>query len=192
MRVVAGFAKGRLLKAPHGRKVRPTAGKVKSAFFDIIGNYIRNAHFLDLFSGVGSVGIEALSRGAKRAVFVEKNSNTVHLLHQNIWKDMRALAVVLPYDVSRALKILKKKKETFNIVYIDPPYDYAPVLEILKQLFQENLVESGGIVAVERSRRSQQAWLENTPFQPWQIKIYGDTALVLFRNGSFETLQGLN
>lgn len=111
MRIVAGIAKGKLLKSPKGRKSRPTSSKVKSAFFNIIGDSIHNAGFLDLFSGTGNVGIEALSRGAERVVFVEKDSGSVQLLRQNIiLTGMQEFATVLPYDVCRAMKTLGKKK----------------------------------------------------------------------------------
>ena len=184
MRIVGGFAKGRPLKSPRGRTVRPTPNKVKAAFFNIIGDYIIDAKFLDLFSGIGNVGIEALSRGAGRAVFVEKNYNALHLLRQNIWPDMQEFAVVLPYDLSHALKILKKNKEKFNIIYIDPPYKFRKIAEILFMLFTENLVESGGIIAVERGSRTgeEDVWPDDLPFRVWKIKVYGDTLLLLFKN----------
>jgi 16S rRNA (guanine(966)-N(2))-methyltransferase RsmD len=185
MRIAAGLAKGRLLKSPKGRKIRPTSEKVKSAFFNIISDDINNASFLDLFSGTGNVGIEALSRGARRTVFAEKDGYSVQLLRENILlTGMQEFATVLPCDVHRALKILGGKKEQFNIIYIDPPYKYQGIAEILHLLFKENLVENGGIIAVERDSHAEEreTWLENAPFQPWQRKIYGDTLLVLLKN----------
>ncbi|RJX28627.1 MAG: 16S rRNA (guanine(966)-N(2))-methyltransferase RsmD [Dethiobacter sp.] len=185
MRIVAGSAKGRLLKSPRGRKIRPTSDKVKSAFFNITSDYINNASFLDLFSGTGNIGLEALSRGAGRAVFVEKDSYSVQLIRENILlTGMQKFATVLPCDVYRALKILGEKKELFNIIYIDPPYKYQGIEELVQLLSKENLVENGGIIAVERDShtRERETWLENSPFQPWQRKIYGNTLLVLLKN----------
>lgn len=184
MRIVAGTAKGRILKSPKGRKSRPTSSKVKSAFFNIIGDSIHNAGFLDLFSGTGNVGIEALSRGAERVVFVEKDSGSVQLLRQNIiLTGMQEFATVLPYDVCRAMKTLGEKKELFNIIYIDPPYKYQDLERVLDSLAKQTLVGKGGIIAVERdSRTGEQEWLRNAPFQFWQKKIYGDSMLIFFKN----------
>ncbi|HHT45833.1 MAG TPA: 16S rRNA (guanine(966)-N(2))-methyltransferase RsmD [Firmicutes bacterium] len=182
MRIIAGTSRGRHLISPRGKKTRPTSDRVKAAFFNIIGNYIKGADFLDLFSGSGSIGIEALSRGAKRCVFVEKNPDNLKLIRKNLkLTDLYPLAEILPCDVSRALKILHKRKECFHVVYLDPPYHYEGVLSILHLLHEYGIIYSGGIVGVERDSHKPGTWLKAAPFQPWQKKIYGNTMLILFR-----------
>ncbi len=185
MRIAAGTAKGRILKSPPGRKSRPTSSMVKSAFFNIISPYLGDASFLDLFSGTGNVGLEALSRGAGRVTFVEKNSNLVKLLRQNLSiLGFQEFAEVLSCDVYYALRILGEKKEVFDIIFIDPPYKYQGIGRILEFLLDLKMVSKGGIIAVERQRRSaeSEAWLTPPLFQLWQKKYYGDTALFLLRN----------
>lgn len=195
MRIVAGTAKGRLLKSPPGRKSRPTSSKVKSAFFNIISYYINDASFLDLFSGTGNVGIEALSRGAGRVVFVEKDSYLVKLLRQNLSiLGMQEFAEVLSCNVYKALKTLGEKKELFSIIYIDPPYRYRGIGQILEFLSKENLVTIGGIIAVERDRRSEESetWLKNAPFQLWQKKNLWGYSFASFKEPVIIVKKGFN
>lgn len=183
MRIIAGTSRGRYLKSPRGKKTRPTSDKVKAAFFNIVSNCIKGADFLDLFSGSGGIGIEALSRGAKRCVFVEKNPVNLKLIRENLsLTGPYPLAEILPCDVDRALKILHKRKECFHVAYLDPPYHYEGVLSILHLLYEYGIVSSGGIIGVERDSRKPGTWLEAAPFQPWQKKTYGNTMLILFKN----------
>ncbi len=184
MRIVAGSAKGRILKSPCGRKLRPTSVKVKTAFFNIVGDSIGDAGFLDLFAGTGNIGLEALSRGAERAVFVEKDKHTIQTLRQNIFRtDMQEFATVLAYDIFKALKVLERKSGKFDVVYIDPPYKYQGIAKILDTLYSKNLVNNGGIIVVERDKRAaeEEAWLKKIPLLFWKRKVYGDTALVFLK-----------
>ena len=186
MRISAGKFKGRLLKSPSGKKIRPTSAKVKEAFFNIIGGCFENINFLDLFSGTGSIGLEALSRGAECAFFVENNRFSLEALRKNIeFTGIQARAQILPLDVRRALQLLSKKKESFEIIYIDPPYDYQEVTKILNYLHREGLVKEGGIIGVERSSqkgRAGEIGLEKVPFHLWKKRAYGNTLLLIFIN----------
>ncbi|MEW5921141.1 MAG: 16S rRNA (guanine(966)-N(2))-methyltransferase RsmD [Bacillota bacterium] len=180
MRINAGSAKGRLLKSPRNSKVRPTADKVKSAFFNIIGNAVGGGVFLDLFAGTGNIGIEALSRGAGRCVFVDKDRSSLKLIKENLHlAGFAERALVLGYDVIRALQILKKKEESFNVIYIDPPYFYSRIAPILETVSVCGLLIAGGYIGVERNSRDHCPWLEDIPFQVRQQKVYGNTRLIL-------------
>ncbi len=182
MRIRAGFLKGRVLKKPRGKGVRPTADKVKAAFFNIIGERLGNACFLDLFSGTGNVGLEALSRGAQCAVFVENNPLALQTLRGNIKLTATEKCVeVLTADILQSLKFLGKKNRSFEIVYLDPPFNYRGTTKVFEALSRESLVKEGGIVALERGTH-EGGELGKTPFCPWKTKKYGSVSLLFFIN----------
>src|SRR5574341_1626257 len=135
MRVIAGAFKGRRLRTPRGPATRPTADQVRIALMDTLAPWLADARVLDLFAGAGPVGLEALSRGAAHATFVERDARAVLALEANIRTlGVEALARVLRLDVGRALARLATEGERFGIVFLDPPYDaalMAPTLETL-------------------------------------------------------------
>ncbi|MGI5876648.1 MAG: 16S rRNA (guanine(966)-N(2))-methyltransferase RsmD [Dethiobacteria bacterium] len=186
MRVIGGSAKGKTLKSPRGNKVRPTSDKLKAAFFNIVAESIVNAKFLDLFAGTGSMGIEALSRGAKRCVFVEKNLSTMQLLQENLRStSMLSRAETLRCDYHLALRMLAKRQEAFDLIYIDPPYFYGGVTKILLLLEKNKLLTLGGIVAIERNSRWRDGSGDGGPDFPFLLekeKIYGNSLLQLYKN----------
>jgi len=182
MRVIAGSAKGRYLKTPRGKVLRPTSDKVKAAFFNIIGDLLLDACFLDLFAGSGSIGIEAISRGAKRCVFVEKEAYAVKLIKENIRLMDNSMACnILHVDGKMALRILSQRKDSFHIIYIDPPYNYQKISLIGEELLGGGLLKEDGLLCVERSSWDELLWLQLFPLPLWQKKIYGDTMLLLFK-----------
>ncbi len=124
MRIIAGNFKGRLLKAPKSTSTRPTQGMLREAIFNICQNEVSNARFLDLFAGSGAMGLEALSRGASHATFVEQNRQAVQCIKENITAlKLEKSSLLIPFDASRALHSLAKQSAQFDIVYVDPPYD---------------------------------------------------------------------
>ncbi len=153
MRVIAGSAKGRRLKTVRGYAVRPTADRTKEALFSIIGSRfaLTGARVLDLFAGSGALGIEALSRGAAGAVFVEHDREAVRVLRVNL--DACALtgrAEIWPASVGRALDELGARGERFDVVLADPPYGTGLLASTLEKLGESELVRGGGWVVVER------------------------------------------
>ena len=136
MRVISGVAKGRLLFAPKGMETRPITSKIKESLFNIWQTKIKGAFFLDLFAGSGSMGVEALSRGAEKVVFVEKSRSAVEVIKKN-------LAVcgfhngyeLYRDDVFRRINRLSQRQDKFDIVYLDPPFTkpeiFVPVIESL-------------------------------------------------------------
>lgn len=143
MRIIAGEKRSRILTAPVGQETRPTADKVKEALFSILGNRVYDAEVLDLYSGSGALALEALSRGARSAVMVDRDRKAGEAIRKNI----RSLAyeekaVFLPVRDMEAIRRLKKEKRSFDLVFLDPPYrmDTAPVCVLLLEagLLKEN------------------------------------------------------
>ncbi len=184
MRVTGGVLKGHKLLAPDGAKTRPTAAKVREALFDIIGTGVEDACFLDICSGTGAMGIEALSRGAVRAVFVERSSRALAALRRNL--DALCLgnrSRILPVSALRAVTLLGASAERFSLAYMDPPYAAQDRSAILCSLGEARIWIPGALLAVEHS-------IKDAPAAPDGFFIlktyrYGDTGLSLFQENSF-------
>ena len=150
MRVITGIAGGRKLKSPEGEAVRPTTDQVKQAIFNILQFDLEGRRILDLFGGTGQLGIEALSRGAREAVFTDSSRTSVQLIRENL-KRCGIEGKVLQTD---ALSYLARG-EKFDVIFIDPPYDgglYQAVLERINAV--DNLTEGGIIVCEARAERN--------------------------------------
>ncbi len=181
MRVIAGLAKGTRLKAPGGMKTRPTSSRVRGAFFNIVGQRIHGATFLDLFSGSGAMGIEALSRGSAQAVFVEKERVCAKIIMENLAHcRMLDRAVLVKQDAGLALSLLSRKGYKFEIVYIDPPYLFPDIFDLVSQLAKDQLLKTGSLIGLERDSRSNADWSGLSSFLLAQRKKYGNTQLILF------------
>ena len=153
MRIIAGAAKGRRLHPPKSPLIRPVSDKVKEAIFNILAEKTDAASVLDLFAGTGSVGLEALSRGASRCVFVESFPHALSLLQKNIVAcGFRESAFVLRGELPAILSRLKKKG-TFDLVFVDPPYDRGLIGPSLAGLTRYNLIDAQSCVIVEHSPR---------------------------------------
>jgi len=123
LRIIAGEFRGRRLKTPKGKQVRPTSDRVREAVFSILAQHVRGARVLDLFAGTGALGLEALSRGAESVVFVEQNRETAQILRSNLTRcAVRQKSCVLQQDVLRALGTLSRQGARFDLVFMDPPY----------------------------------------------------------------------
>lgn len=148
MRVITGTARGKRLKTPQGMQTRPTAERVKEAVFSAIQFELQNAVFLDLFAGSGQMGIEALSRGAKRAVFVDGRREACNLVKENLkLTALEANACVVQSDY---LAYLNKCRETFDIVYLDPPFAEVFLENALKRITEIDILSDCGIILCER------------------------------------------
>ena len=147
MRVITGSARGRKLKTPESCDIRPTADNVKEAVFNIIQFDVEGRRVLDLFAGTGQLGIEALSRGAAEAVFVDRDREAVKIVKENL-KACSLQAQVRQEDALSALR----REEKFDLIFVDPPYDaglYGPVLETIKSV--DKLTDGGIIICEARS-----------------------------------------
>jgi len=181
MRVTGGKGRGRRLIVPSGSRVRPTSAKVKQALFNIIGERVIGASFLDLFSGAGGIGIEALSRGADRVVFVDSSRESLAVIRMNI--ELSGFASRARTALSAAETFLRKPSESYNIIFLDPPYtdDIQPLLELISY---SGLVKPGGIVVAEHFKK------QKSPERAGSLELYrearyGDTVLAFYaRNDS--------
>ena len=148
MRLITGKARGIVLKAPDGMATRPTADRVKEALFSIIQFDIPNARVLDLFGGTGQLGIEALSREAKSAVFVDERDDACKLIKENLKRThLESSAKVIRSDY---MAYLRNCKETFDIIFLDPPYAEVFLENSLKMITEIDILQSGGIIVTER------------------------------------------
>ncbi len=178
MRVIAGCAKGVALKTPDGMKTRPTTDRVKEALFSIIQFEIPGSTVLDLFGGTGQLGIEALSRGAKRAVFVDEQAAACKLIKENLRRaKLESQAQVIPGDY---MLYLKKATEKFNIVFLDPPYAEVFLENALKMATEIDILQSGGIIITERPL-GKPLDLDFPGYTRSKDYKYGKTILTLYR-----------
>lgn len=174
MRIIAGSARGHRLKSLEGMNTRPTQDRVKESVFNIIMNYISERKVLDLFSGTGNLGIEAISRGASHALMVDKNPSCVKIITDNlIHTKLEDRAKVVCEDVILAIRRLKGQK--FDLIFMDPPYSKGHIQPTIDAIFENNILACSGIIVVERSKTD-----EMTQSQIYQIvreQTYGDTVV---------------
>jgi len=154
MRIISGASKGRRLVTPKSQAIRPTSDRVKESIFNLLGEEVEGKAILDLFAGTGNLGIEALSRGAKRALFVEKGRQAVRLIQRNLSQTgMREQSEILPKDVSRAIGILKQRGESFDLILMDPPYEKGLIQKTLLKLQSHRIYHEDSILIIEHDRR---------------------------------------
>ncbi|MGM9925258.1 MAG: 16S rRNA (guanine(966)-N(2))-methyltransferase RsmD [Bacillus sp. (in: firmicutes)] len=152
MRVVSGECKGRPLKAVPGVSTRPTTDKVKESIFNMIGPYFEGGLALDLFAGSGGLGIEALSRGMERAIFVDREFKAVSTVRSNLEAcHFTDRAEVYKNDSERALKALIKRGLAFDLILLDPPYKKQKLVSLLSIITENNLLAEGGVIVCEHS-----------------------------------------
>lgn len=172
MRVVAGTLRGRRFDAPSGTATRPTSDRVREALFSILGAAVEDARVLDLFAGSGALGIEALSRGARSAVFVERDKRVVGVLRANL-AALGLDAEVRPVDAVRALRDAAARGETYDLAFLDPPYRHAAEWGAGLGQGLEGLVVPGGRVVTESDRRAPL----DLPLPLVTERRYGDTLI---------------
>ena len=154
MRVIAGKAKGIQLKTPDGMLTRPTTDRVKEALFSILQFDLPGTRVLDLFGGTGQLGIEALSRGAKEAVFVDAREEACRLIRENL-KRAGFTGQVVRGDY---LAYLDRCKEKFDIIFLDPPYAEVFLENALNRITEIDILQSGGIITTERPLGKELPW----------------------------------
>lgn len=178
MRVITGKARGVVLKTPDGMQTRPTADRVKEALFSIIQFELPGAKVLDLFGGTGQLGIEAISRGAREAVFVDAREDACRLIRENLKRTkMEQESKVVRSDY---LEYLKRCRDTFDIILLDPPYAEVFLENSLKMIAEIDILRSGGIIVAERPLGKELPW-ELPGFTRSRDYKYGKTLLTLYR-----------
>lgn len=173
MRVIAGKCRSLPLKTLDGLDTRPTTDRTKETLFNVLQPWIPGASFLDLYAGSGGIGIEALSRGAVHAVFVEQARKAVQVIEDNlIFTKLKPDATVLQDSVMHALHTLQEKGETFDCIFMDPPYNHEYEKEVLTWLSTHSMVRDEGIVVVEASRQTDMSYVTDLGFTVIREKIY--------------------
>ncbi len=176
MRVVAGELRSRRLHTVAGHETRPTSDRARAGLFDWLGPRIAGVRVLDLFAGTGALGIEALSRGASEAVFVERARGAVRVLNRNLDElGLRDRSRVVEADLSRGVRALAAKLGAFGLVLADPPYDGGAGEQLLHDAAFASVLEPDCIVVIERSARAK------TESPPTRLRLrgsksYGETA----------------
>ena len=178
MRVITGKARGVALKTPEGMATRPTADRVKEALFNIIQFDVPASKVLDLFGGTGQLGIEALSRDAKSAVFVDEREDACRLIKENLRRTkLEGCARVVRSDYMAFLKICKEK---FNIILLDPPYAEVFLENALKMITEIDILETGGIIVAERPLGKDLPW-DFPGYSRSRDYKYGRTLITIYR-----------
>ncbi len=181
MRIIAGIKKGLKLKMVPGNHVRPTSDRVKESMFQILGPYFSGGIALDLFAGSGQLGLEALSRGMDQVFFVDNSAKSIQTIRQNIaLLGLESKANVLKMDAFYACRFLAKKKQTFDYLFLDPPYHQKLILPVLQAISEERLVSPMGRVIVELSNN------ETIPVKVGKLmktmnRCYGSTSIVIYQ-----------
>ena len=180
MRVIAGSARGRKLSAPKSMRVRPTADRVKESLFSILLSRLGEfdgMRVLDIFAGTGNLGIEALSRGASFAVFVDSHPESAEVIRKNLeTAQFTDSAKVVLQDAAAALKWLARGEAPFHLIFLDPPYHEGHTTRVLELLSESPLVDAGTTIVAEFSSKEEIPRIFGR-LRETERRIYGDSAL---------------
>lgn len=173
MRVIAGSAKSIKLKTIDGLDTRPTTDRIKETLFNIIQNDVSDCRFLDLFSGSGAIGIEALSRGASFATFVDNNKEAVKCIKHNLnFTNLVNKAQVIESSVLSAISLLSNKGNLYDVVFIDPPYNNEYEKEVLIRLKDSDIIDEYSLIIVEASKETDFSYIREIGYKIIKEKIY--------------------
>lgn len=190
MRVIAGSAKGILLSSVTGEETRPILDRVKESLFNILSDIIPGSGVIDLFAGTGAIGIEALSRGAKSCIFVERERAAIQVIKKNLAVTrLQDRAQVLQYDVFEVVEYLEKNNIKIDLVFASPPYpfieqnSYMNELLTLFSLFNSKLImEPEGLIVLQHRTKKLEIPFQSFYLDLFDIRIYGETQLSFFKN----------
>lgn len=175
MRVISGTARGKKLESLSGTDTRPTTDRVKESVFNLIMPYIEDAEVLDAFAGSGALGIEALSRGSASCVFLDNNPSAMQIVRQNLVGTR--LSDKAKTAVQAAEDFLRSTAQTFDLIFLDPPYDsgvYAPILSLIER---RGLLKDGGVISVEM--RADMPLPETKGLRILKDRKYGKTRIYI-------------
>lgn len=173
MRVIAGSARRLLLKTVEGMDIRPTTDRTKETLFNMLQPRIGNCRFLDLYSGSGAIGIEALSRGASLAVMIEKAPKAVACIRENLARTkLEDRAMVINCDVMAGLRKLEGTNYQFDILFMDPPYNHGYERLVLNYLAPLPMITEDTLIVIEASNDTDFGWLEASGYHLIKSKEY--------------------
>lgn len=180
MRITGGQVRGRRLASSKGLRIRPSSDKVREAIFNLIGQNLTDLKVLDLFAGTGSLGIEALSRGASKVVFIDHSIQSLRLIKKNLALcGYESAGRVLKKDLTRGLRWKYPLLKKFDLVFLDPPYEKGLITPILKELSEKEILASSSIVIAESSKA------DDLPTNIKRLKLvdtrlYGETKIAIY------------
>ena len=181
MRVIAGSARSLPLKSVRGSGTRPTTDRIKETLFNMISSEIPGCRFLDLFSGSGAIGIEALSRGAACVAFVEQDRNALQVIRQNLnFTHLTEHARVIAGDAVRIVSSMDGEK-SFGVIFMDPPYDKGLERRVLEALRNSSAADKDTLIIIEASSGTDFAWLDELGYSLIKDKHYGSNRHVFVR-----------
>ena len=189
VRIIGGSAGGRYISTPKGRDTRPTSSIVRESLFNVLSGSVSGAVALDLFSGSGAMGLEALSRGASIAIFVDNNKKCCDIIKHNVeLLGFTDKALIIKCDVLEAGQwgrgIAKKYgEELVDLVIADPPYDFAKVADLPGIIAQSSVVSIGALLVFEHGGHTKMPG-EAGPFHKCKERLYGGTAISVYENAS--------
>lgn len=187
MRVIAGIARSVPLITPKGLETRPTSDQIKETLFNMLQGYTEGANFLDLYAGSGQIGIEALSRGAEFAAFVEKSDEAVKCIKANIDKTKFAdKSMILKLEVLSGIRTLELEKKRFDIVFLDPPYNQGLEQGILTALVGSAILNDEVIIIVEASKNTDFSFVDYLGLKIVKDKIYKNNRHLFLRKNNLE------
>lgn len=179
MRVISGISKGTILYTLDENTTRPTLDRVKEALFNIIQNNTRESYVLDLFAGSGALGIESLSRGARKAIFCDKSQKAIDVIKSNLEKThLENKSQVIKSDYIKALNTFKENYK-FDLIFIDPPYDDNIAIDAIKMIIQLDILSVDGIIILETDKDDRE--LENLnkiKVNVYDLRKYGRVKLI--------------
>lgn len=182
MRVIAGEKRHLLLKTLSDLSIRPTTDKIKETLFNMIQFDVQGVNFLDLFAGSGAIGIEALSRGANMATFVDNNDKAIKVINENLeHTGLASKANVIKSDASLSLENLSRKNETYGIVFMDPPYDKDMYRPVFLRLSKSNIINNDTIIILETALKDDALGIEELGFKITKIKKYKSNKHIFFK-----------
>ncbi|MGL4913795.1 MAG: 16S rRNA (guanine(966)-N(2))-methyltransferase RsmD [Romboutsia sp.] len=181
MRVISGKVRGLKLNTPKNEDVRPTTDRVKESLFNMINQYIMESNVLDLFAGTGSLGIECLSRGAKKCTFVDISQESIELTKSNIKKArVENESIILKSDFKDAIGKLKLQGNKFDVIFMDPPYYKNMFIDALEKIDNAELLDEEGIIVIEHD--SKEDFPENIGrLEKYKSKKYGSTTITFYK-----------
>jgi len=182
LRIISGTFKSRQLKGTPPSGIRPTSDKLRETLFNVLGDRVSGSQFLDAFAGMGAVGIEAISRGAREVAFVDSSRKATAIIRQNLTSlGIRSGFRLLETEFSKACKIFEREGVTFDIAFLDPPYDredlYTSALEIMGNM---SLLGDDGILVMEHSKRDEFAGASGI-LDKYRTLTQGDSSLSFYR-----------
>lgn len=172
MRIISGIARGTKLFTLEGKTTRPTLDRVKESLFNILQNKIIDAYILDLFAGSGALGLESLSRGAKKAVLCDQSREAIKVIKQNVEKTkMQDKVEIINRDYKKCIEM---QQEKFDLIFIDPPYELDIAVKAVDEILKKNLLQDDGLIVLETDREDRELEeLKDLRINIFDIRRYG-------------------